>query len=64
MNKYSGDFESQEHEDFCRREHEREANEAIQQEPDVVPCFNCLNPMYQNSSVPMDNICEDCNNKL
>jgi hypothetical protein len=42
---------------------EREAWGYSQQvEPDVVPCFKCGCQMYWESSIPEENVCQNCRN--
>lgn len=38
--------------------------QATAQEPDVVPCFECGNPMYQFDEKPQLNICDNCGEQM
>jgi len=41
-------------------EYEQALEQEAQPDPDIVPCFKCGGQMYQESTRPEDNICENC----
>lgn len=55
---YFGDFESEEQERWAYEQCMQKQRQS--EEPDVVPCFDCGDRMYEESTNPDENICENC----
>jgi hypothetical protein len=54
---YYGDFDSLHDERVAYNEYNKFRNE---REPNCVPCYGCMNPMYEVSDDPRNNWCDDC----
>lgn len=54
-------FESDEQEAY---EYAKWQEQQVAKEPNVVPCFECGNPMYEFSEHPQLNICDSCGEQM